>query len=60
MLNCEYQFLKYTDPKLLEEMTCDECGQFGALEMGAGHYCADCYTLLGSSCAGGNEGKPAE
>jgi hypothetical protein len=46
--------------KLQEELTCDECGQFGALEIGAGKYCAGCHGILGSSCGGGGDEKPTE
>lgn len=35
-----------------EAAACDECGSFGALEIGARKLCAECVTLAGSACAG--------
>jgi hypothetical protein len=35
-----------------ENTVCDECGNFGALEIGGRKLCADCVILAGSSCAG--------
>jgi hypothetical protein len=35
-----------------ENAACDECGSFGALEIGGRKLCADCVTLAGSSCGG--------
>lgn len=34
--------------KIKEELTCDECGRYGALDFGEKKLCADCY---GTSCA---------
>jgi hypothetical protein len=34
------------------DVPCDECGNFGALEIGGRKLCADCVTLAGSACAG--------
>jgi hypothetical protein len=31
---------------------CDECGRFGASEIGGHKLCAECVTLAGSACAG--------
>jgi hypothetical protein len=41
--------------EIQEELTCDDCGQHGAMEIGEGKYCAECYAILGSSCAGSGE-----
>jgi hypothetical protein len=38
-----------------ENAACDECGNFGALEIRDGKLCADCMTLAGSSCAGSSD-----
>jgi hypothetical protein len=35
-----------------EDVACDECGNFGALEIGDHRLCAECVTLAGSACAG--------
>jgi len=35
-----------------EAAACDECGSFGALEIGDHKLCAECVTLAGSACAG--------
>ena len=35
-----------------EDVACDECGSFGALEIGDLKLCAECVTLAGSACAG--------
>jgi hypothetical protein len=35
-----------------ENVVCDECGNFGASEIGERKLCADCVTLAGSACAG--------
>jgi hypothetical protein len=45
-------------PEIQEELTCDECGQTGAVEIGGGQYCVECYSVSGSSCAGGGESEP--
>ena len=38
---------------IVEENTaCDECGNFGAQEIGDHKLCADCVVLAGSACAG--------
>jgi len=37
------------------DATCDECGNFGTLEIGDHKLCAECVTLAGSSCAGSAE-----
>ncbi|MDD5139200.1 MAG: hypothetical protein PHY43_02940 [Verrucomicrobiales bacterium] len=41
-------------PEILpaEKSQCDECGNFGALEIGDRRLCTDCVTLAGSACAG--------
>jgi len=39
-------------PPANEDVACDECGNFGALEIGDRKLCAECVTLAGSSCAG--------
>jgi hypothetical protein len=38
-----------------DDVACEECGNFGAQEIGDLKLCADCLTLAGSSCAGGDE-----
>jgi hypothetical protein len=38
-----------------DDVACEECGNFGAQEIGDRKLCADCVTLAGSSCAGGDE-----
>ena len=35
-----------------EDAPCDECGSFGALEIGEHKLCAECVALAGSACAG--------
>ena len=42
---------KPADP-VNEDAACDECGNFGALEIGDHILCAECVTLAGSACAG--------
>jgi len=39
-------------PAANEDAACDECGSFGALEIGDHRLCAECVTLAGSACAG--------
>ena len=36
----------------LSEAACDQCGCFGALEIGDHWLGSDCVTLAGSACAG--------
>jgi hypothetical protein len=31
---------------------CDDCGQFGTLEIGGRRLCGDCVTLAGCGCGG--------
>jgi hypothetical protein len=47
---------QFNESTPIENVTCDECGNFGALEIGERKLCADCVTLAGSGCAG----SPAE
>jgi hypothetical protein len=35
-----------------EHAVCEECGNFGALEIGDHNLCAECATLAGSACTG--------
>jgi hypothetical protein len=35
------------------EVACQECGQYGAMEIGEGQYCQESYMEMGSSCGGG-------
>jgi len=42
-------------PAANEDAACEECGNFGALEIGERKLCADCVSLAGSSCAGSAE-----
>jgi hypothetical protein len=42
---------KPTNP-LNADAACDECGNFGALEIGDRKLCLECVALAGSSCAG--------
>jgi hypothetical protein len=35
-----------------EDAACDECGNFGAREIGDRKLCDECVTLAGSACAG--------
>lgn len=36
--------------KTKEQLTCDECGRYGALELGEKKLCLDCYGTSGSCC----------
>jgi len=33
-----------------EELQCDQCGRFGAFDIGERKLCADCYEQCGSCC----------
>lgn len=33
-----------------ESLTCDDCGRFGAMDLGGKKLCADCYGTSGSCC----------
>jgi hypothetical protein len=35
-----------------ENVSCEECGQFGALEIAARCLCPECVALAGCGCAG--------
>ena len=37
-------------PSLDENAACEECGQFGAVELGGRKLCMDCYQKGGSCC----------
>ena len=36
--------------RLEEDLVCDECGRYGAVDFGERKLCADCYETLGSCC----------
>lgn len=46
-----------TQLKLNPELVCDNCGRFGAFDLGDQHLCTDCYMEYGSCCMefGGND-----
>lgn len=37
-----------------DELACDECGRYGAIDLGERKLCPDCYALAGTCGAGGN------
>ena len=39
-----------TTTKSQEELTCDECGRYGAVSFGEKKLCLDCYGSYGSCC----------
>ena len=41
------------------ELSCEECGATGAFAFDGVRLCADCYSVRGSSCAGGGSDDPA-
>jgi len=43
--------------EISEAVVCDVCGQDGAVELGEGNYCPDCYSNAASSCAGGGHAQ---
>ena len=40
-----------TKPRQDEDVVCDRCGRFGALEFAGVHLCSECYQQIGSRCA---------
>jgi hypothetical protein len=40
-----------------KESICENCGNFDAQKIADKILCAECVTLAGSSCAGGNDDK---
>lgn len=38
--------------KTEEQLTCDECGRFGAMEVADQKLCPECYSNSGACCAG--------
>lgn len=45
-----------TPPALDQNLPCDECGRYGALDFGERKLCPDCYETCGSCCP--EFGKP--
>jgi len=47
----------YKPIKFKPETACDNCGRFGAFDLGDQHLCSDCYIECGSCCMefGGND-----
>jgi hypothetical protein len=43
-----------------ENPPCDECGSFGAVEIGDHRLCPDCVVLAGSACAGSADDPDTE
>lgn len=39
-----------TPLRQIEGLRCDECGTFGAFDLGDRHLCEDCYRTCGSCC----------
>lgn len=39
-----------TPPATDENLTCDECGRYGAIDFGERKLCPDCYESCGSCC----------
>jgi hypothetical protein len=35
-----------------DDLACDECGRFGAVDLGERKLCPDCYATGGSCCSG--------
>ena len=48
-----------TDLTTAADQPCEECGQFGALEIAGRSLCPDCVALAGCGCAGHGEGEAA-
>ena len=44
-----------TSPRADENVVCERCGRFGALEFTGTKLCADCYQQAGSCCPEFNE-----
>jgi hypothetical protein len=48
------------DPiKINDEATCEECGRYGAFEMGGRRLCESCYQISGT-CGSGDQGGEEE
>jgi len=39
-----------TPLRLIADLRCDECGSFGAFDLGERRLCEDCYRTRGSCC----------
>jgi hypothetical protein len=40
----------YKPLKIKPDLICDNCGRFGAFDLGDQHLCSDCYMECGSCC----------
>lgn len=50
-----------TPPASNEDLACDECGRYGAIDFGERKLCPDCYESCGSCCPEfGKETKETE
>jgi hypothetical protein len=47
-------------PGKINELVCDECGRFGAMEFGERNICPDCYEHCGSCCPEFGREKPEQ
>jgi len=42
-------------PKPAENLACEQCGRFDAIEVGDHKLCPDCHAVSGSCCAGDDD-----